>query len=194
MGRIVPLHLDYEVNVFYNKYTNLMRWNTRPEDFQDDAIKNQGNLKNMGVEATARYAHQRLSCYLSAYYCHDISSEYYYYNRNAKKVTGVPHFTLNLHGAYKLLQTANHKLKVYGHASYEGRKLNYTNKEASDFYVDGTMLFDLGMKYDYRNHLQLSLDCENILNTDRYLCGSNLRKQPMFQRGRTLMASISYQF
>ena len=194
MGRIVPLHLNYEVNLFYNKYTNLMRWNTRPEDFQDDAIKNQGNLKNMGVEATARYAHQRLSCYLSAYYCHDISSEYYYYNRNAKKVTGVPHFTLNLHGAYKLLQTANHKLKVYGHASYEGRKLNYTNKEASDFYVDGTMLFDLGMKYDYRNHLQLSLDCENILNTDRYLCGSYLKKHPIFQRGRTLMASISFNF
>lgn len=195
MGRIVPLHLDYEVNVFYNKYTNLMRWNTRYEDYQDEnAIKNQGNLRNMGVEATARYAHQHFSGYLSAYYCHDISSEYYYYNKNEKKVAGVPHFTLNLHGAYKLLQTANHKLKFYGHASYEGRKLNYTNKEANDFYVDGTMLFDLGMKYGYRNHLQLSLDCENILNTDRYLCGSNLRKQPMFQRGRMLMASISYQF
>ena len=195
MGRIVPLHLDYEVNVFYNKYTNLMRWNTRYEDYQDEnAIKNQGNLRNMGVEATARYAHQHFSGYLSAYYCHDISSEYYYYNKNEKKVAGVPHFTLNLHGAYKLLQTANHELKFYGHASYEGRKLNYTNKEATDFYVDGTMLFDLGMKYGYRNHLQLSLDCENILNTDRYLCGSNLRKQPMFQRGRMLMASISYQF
>ena len=195
MGRIVPLHLDYEVNVFYNKYTNLMRWNTRFEDLENgNIVKNQGNLKNMGVEATARYAHQRLSAYLSAYYCHDISSEYYYYNRNEKIVTGVPHFTLNLHGAYKLLQTANHELKFYGHASYEGRKLNYTNKEATDFYVDGTMLFDLGMKYGYRNYLQLSLDCENILNTDRYLCGSYLKKHPIFQRGRTLMASISFNF
>ena len=195
MGRIVPLHLDYEVNVFYNKYTNLMRWNTRFEDLENgNIVKNQGNLKNMGVEATARYAHQRLSAYLSAYYCHDISSEYYYYNKNEKKVAGVPHFTLNLHGAYKLLQTANHELKFYGHASYEGRKLNYTNKEATDFYVDGTMLFDLGMKYGYRNYLQLSLDCENILNTDRYLCGSYLKKHPIFQRGRTLMASISFNF
>ena len=195
MGRIVPLHLDYEVNVFYNKYTNLMRWNTRFEDLENgNIVKNQGNLKNMGIEATARYAHQRLSAYLSAYYCHDISSEYYYYNKNEKVVAGVPHFTLNLHGAYKLLQTANHELKFYGHASYEGRKLNYTNKEATDFYVDGTMLFDLGMKYGYRNYLQLSLDCENILNTDRYLCGSYLKKHPIFQRGRTLMASISFNF
>ena len=195
MGKVAPLHLDYEVNVFYNEYTSLMRWNTRFEDLEEgNSVKNQGHLKNMGVEATARYTHQRLSAYLSAYYCHDISSEYYYYNRKEKIVAGVPHFTLNLHGAYKLLQTANHEFKVYGHASYEGRKLNYTNKESSDFYVDGTMLFDLGVKYGYRNHLQLSLDCENILNTDRYLCGSNLKKQPMFQRGRTLMGSISYTF
>lgn len=195
MGRVVPLHLNYEVNLFYNNYTNLMLWYTRLENLlSENAIMNQGSLRNMGAEATARYAHERLSGYLSAYYCHDISSENYYYNRNEKKVTGVPHFTLNLHGAYKLLQTARHELKIYGHASYESRKLNYTDKEADDFYLDATMLFDLGLKYGYRNHLQLSLDYENILNTDRYLCGSIQKKHPIFQRGRTLMASISYLF
>ena len=195
MGKVIPLHLNYEVNLFYNNYTNLMHWYTRDEDILNgNNIKNQGSLRNMGAEATVRYAHERLSGYLSAYYCHDMSSENYYYNRNAKKVTGVPHFTLTLHGAYKLLQTVRHEMKVYGHASYEGRKLNYTYKESDDFYVDATMLFDLGLKYCYRNHLQLSLDCENILNTDRYLCGPNQVNQPMFQRGRTLMASISYQF
>ena len=195
MGRVAPLHLNYEVNVFYNKYTNLMRWNSRFDGELDImSAGNQGDLKNMGVEATAKYTHQRLSGYLSAYYCHDISSDYYYYNNVENTVTGVPHFTLNLHGAYKLIQTARHELKVYGHASYEDRKLNYTDRESTDFYVDGTMLFDLGMKYSYRNRLQLSLDCQNILNTDRYLCGVSVERHPQFQRGRSLMASVAFHF
>ena len=56
------------------------------------------------------------------------------------------------------------------------------------------MLFDLGMKYSYRNRLQLSLDCQNILNTDRYLCGVSVERHPQFQRGRSLMASVAFHF
>jgi hypothetical protein len=43
-------------------------------------------------------------------------------------------------------------------------------------------------------HLQFSLDCENIFNTDHYICGPNSQHVPHFQRGRSLMASLSYNF
>ena len=195
MGAVSPLHLNYEVNLFYNKYTNLLYWRRRDTDFFENNDKNQGKLKNFGIEANAKYANQRVSAILSLYYCHDASSEYYYYNSDEKSVCGVPHFTMNLHGAYKLIKDKSNELKIYGHSSYIGRKLNYSNEdEAKDFYVDGKLLFDLGILYRFKNRFQLTLDCENILNTDHYICGPNDHFAPYFQRGRSLMASVSYQF
>lgn len=195
MGRVAPWHLNYEVNVFYNQFSNLMRWGARDDELESlDDIRNQGKLKNVGVEGSMRYANKRLSGSLSLYYCHNISGKHYFYNQAKETVTGVPHFTLNLHGAYKLLEANNHELKVYGHASYEGRKLNFTECEENDYYVNGTVLFNMGLKYSYRQHLQLSLDCENLLNTERYLTGSSDYLHPLFQRGRSLMASVAFHF
>ena len=187
-------NLNYEVNLFYNKYTNLLYWRQRESDYNDNSDKNQGKLKNIGMEAHVRYVHERISSNLSFYYCHDASSEYYYYNNEEKIVCGIPHFTLNFHGAYKLIQGNSHELKIYGHSSYTGSKLNYNHvEEAGDFYVDRKLLFDLGILFRYKNRFQLTVDCENILNTDHYICGPNNHYAPYFQRGRSLMAAVSYQ-
>jgi iron complex outermembrane receptor protein len=195
MGSIPSLHMNYDVNLFYNKYANLFCWEARDVDLISYDGKNDGRLTNIGIEGTASYAYKRLSANLSLYYCHDTSSEHYYYNTVEKIVNNVPHFTLNLHGAYKLLQGNNHQLKVYGHSSYTGRMLNFvTQKENEDFYVDAKVIFDLGIQYRFRQRLQFSLDCENIFNTDHYICGPNSHNLPYFQRGRSLMASLSYNF
>ena len=66
--------------------------------------------------------------------------------------------------------------------------------ESEDFYVPAVNLIDLGVKYSYKQRLQLSVDCENIFNTDNYICGPNYHHVPHFQRGRTLMTAISYRF
>jgi iron complex outermembrane receptor protein len=58
--------------------------------------------------------------------------------------------------------------------------------------MDAKILFDLGVKYCYNQRLQVSLDCENIFDTYNYICGPSYQSVPIFQRGRTLMASISY--
>ena len=187
------MHLHYEVNLFYNKYSNLLSWQVRDNPYDSEvAGKNIGYLKNMGIEGLARYDYKRLSAYISAYFCHDIDGGYFYYNSSKNMVNGVPHFTLNLHGAWKLVQSKSHEVKVYGHSIYTGRKLNFQLNEEDDFYVDGKMLFDLGIKYCFKQRLQVSFDCENILNTDHYICGPNIQDIPHFQRGRSLMASISY--
>ena len=194
MGKVAPLHLNYEVNLFYNWYSNLMYWYQREnESFNAQGI-NKGHLSNAGVEITARYTNQRFSGHFNLYYCHDFSAENYYYNRTKHMVTEVPHFTFNFHGAYKLLKTAHHEFKIHGHVSYIGRQLNQTEKDENDYYLKAQTFFDLGVKYSYRQRLKLSLDCENLLNTDRYLCGKTVSTYPVFQRGRTLMASIAYSF
>ena len=196
MGSVPSLHINYEVNLFYNHYTNLLCWQPRDFNlFDDDLGRNVGELKSVGIEATANYAFKRLSSSLSFYYCNDIDSKHYYYNSIEKMVNDVPHLTLNLHGAYHVLQSTAHQLKVYGHASYTGRQLNYTHyNQAEDFFVDSCLLAGLGIQYRYRQHLQFSLDCENIFNTDHYICGPNYQSLPHIQRGRTLMASVACQF
>jgi iron complex outermembrane receptor protein len=201
MGNMPSMHLNYELNLFYNNYSNLLCWDARDYGQEENRGKNEGRLTNIGIEGTAKYAYNRLSGYLSLYYCKDTSSEHYYYSIADKKVADVPHFTLNLHGAWKLLQQKNHELKVYAHSSYNGRKLNYKysydevgNIQIGDYYVDACLLFDLGIQYRYRQRLQLSLDCENICNTDHYICGPNYQDAPHFKRGRSLMASVSYKF
>ncbi len=194
MGNMPAMHLHYEVNLFHNKYTNLLCWEFR--DVAPTSLwgKNAGQLRNIGIEAAVGYTHKRLAANISLYSSRDISSKYYYYNYSKDMVTGVPHFTLNLHGSYKLMQKQNHQIKIYGHASYTGRKLNFREEEELDYYVDGKLLFDLGIQYRFHQNLQLALDCENICNTDHYICGPNYQNSPHFQRTRTLMASISYQF
>lgn len=197
MGTIPSLHTNYDVNLFYNKYTNLLWWFTRYNNniFEEDILRNIGQLTNVGIEATARYAYKRLSANLSLYYCHDISAERYYYNKIEKKVNEVPHFTFSLHGAWKVLQNKKHEVKAYGHFSHIGKKLSYhVYHENEDFYVPAVSLIDLGVKYSYKQRLQLSVDCENIFNTDNYICGPNYQHVPHFQRGRTLMTAISYRF
>ena len=194
MGKIAPWNLNYEVNLFYNNYTNLLCLFTRndADSYSFNKRLNSGQLKNAGIEATVRYTNQRLSGALNLYYCHNIKCEDYYYNDLEETVTAVPHFTMNLHGAYKLIQTASHELKIYGHASYIGRRLNQTEYLKDDYYVKAQALFDLGIKYSYRQRMDISLDCENLLNSDRYLCGPLENMHPIFQRGRTLMASIAF--
>lgn len=190
LGTMPSQHLNYEVNLFYNKYSHLLCWLER-----DNYIGiNKGKLTNVGVEGTASYAYKRLSARLSLYYCRDISAENYYYNESKKMVCGVPHFTFNLHAGLFLLKSKAHELKVSGHTTYMGRKLNYTAEEKTDFFVDDVLLFDLGVKYRYQKRLQFSFDCENILNIDHYICGPNYQYVPYFQKGRSLMASVSYQF
>jgi len=196
MGRIAPMHLNYEVNLFYNHYSHLFCLSDRSERYNDEksSIGNDGVLKNVGIEGTVHYAHNRLSGNLMFYYCHNLSAKDYYFNNTENKVNNVPHITLNLHGAWKLLQGKNHELKVYGTADYRGRSLTLVGFEDQDFYTDPSLIFDLGLKYQYRQHLSLAIDVENILNTDHYICGLLNQNAPMFQRGRTLMGSISFAF
>ena len=60
--------------------------------------------------------------------------------------------------------------------------------------IDGTFVMDAGLKYAFANRLTLALDCENLLDTDRYLTCPTYYMYAYHERGRNLMVSASYAF
>ena len=98
------------------------------------------------------------------------------------------------------------ELKLYGNARYTSLKLmqmtdfSQVDKDGNflvtETKLDGTFVMDAGLKYDYANRLTLALDCENLLNADRFLTGpsQNLYMYAYHERGRNLMVSASYTF
>jgi len=197
MGKIAPLHLTYDVNLFYNQYENL-----RIHDFFK--MENDVVLRNIGLEATATYSHNRLTAGINAYFSRVVKAVNYFYSEAENAVYAVPKTTVNLNVGWKLLQHRKHELKLYGNARYTSSKMMQTidysqmtedgNFLFNEAKLDGTFVMDAGLKYAFANRLTLALDCENLLDTDRFLTCPTLYMYAYHERGRNLMVSASYTF
>lgn len=196
MGKIAPIQLYYEVNLFYNKYKNL---NCR-ESMWDKKFLNEGRYENCGIEASLAYTAKRLNGMLTLYWCKDIKAEDYYYSEQYGRVTGVPKVTANLNVGWTVIQQPSHLLKIYGNANYQGSRVlakRIFSPEVQtfvhcDYKKGGRAVFDLGVKYTYNKRLQMSVDCENLLDTDRIVTGPDYNMYPQFQHGRALMTTLAY--
>ena len=198
MGKIAPLHLSYDVNLFYNQFENL-----HIEYLA--GIDNEGVLRNIGLEATATYSHNRLTASLNAYWSKAVKAENYYYSEAENAVYAVPKATVNLNVGWKLLQHRKHELKLYGNGRYTSSKwLLKTDYEitpdfdinliTSESRLSDTFVMDAGLKYTFANRLTVALDCENLLDTDHFLAGPDYHMYAYHERGRNLMVSASYTF
>jgi len=199
MGRIRPLHLRYEVNVFWNNYKNLFSY-ANGIDYEKK-ILNEGHYMNWGIEATAAYRYRRWAAVMNLYWCKDIKAEAYYYDEENKRVAAVPHFTANLNVGWTAIDHNRHQLKVYGNANLVGRKhyVSYDYLSEDGFvkipHTTGTQTtIDLGVKYTYNKQLQLSVDCENVTDCTRFILGPDFDMFPQYQRGRRFMGTIAYAF
>ena len=190
LGRISDWHLMYDVNVFYNRFKNLIYMNPTA-GLEDQKYYNSGRLENIGIEASINYTHKRLSGSLTLYYSKDMKAQDYYYEEDKKKVFFVPSFTSNLHLVWKPLMTKQHEVQIYGNVKYTGRKLMFS-PSLDHFYVDGQFCCDAGASYSLMNRVKLSVDIENIFNTDSYISGPTVLVFPYFQRQRTVMGAISF--
>jgi len=199
MGKISPWHLSYDVNLFYNQYENLYI-------NQLNGMDNEGMLRNIGLEATATYSHNRLTAGVNAYWSKTLKGDNYYYSEGEHEVYAVPSATVNLSAGWKLIRHDRHELKLYGNARYTGSKLlkktsfdfDFVEKDIiiviSEARLSDTFIMDAGLKYTYNNRLTLALDVENLLDTDHYLTGPAYYMYPYNERGRNLMVSASYTF
>ena len=198
MGKIAPLHLSYDVNLFYNQFENL-------HIEQIYSMNNEGVLRNIGLEATATYSHNRLTASMNAYWNKVVKAENYFYSETENAIYAVPKATVNLNVGWKLLQHRKHELKLYGSGRYTSSKWllktefvllpNFdVDVITSETQLSDTFIMDAGLKYTYANRLTLALDCENLLDTDHFLAGPSYYMYAYHERGRNLMVSASYTF
>lgn len=198
MGKIAPLRLSYDFNLFYNQFENL-------HIEQIYSMNNEGVLRNIGLEATATYSHNRLTASMNAYWNKVVKAENYFYSETENAIYAVPKATVNLNVGWKLLQHRKHELKLYGSGRYTSSKWllktefvllpNFdVDVITSETRLSDTFIMDAGLKYTYANRLTLALDCENLLDTDHFLAGPSYYMYAYHERGRNLMVSASYTF
>ena len=120
-----------------------------------------------------------------------MSGKDYYFDDEEKRVYSVPSVTANLHLAWKPLVTKKHELQLYGNLKYTGKKRIFSSN-LQHFYIADRTLVDAGASYTIMKGVKLSLDVENIFNTDSYIDGPTVQMFPYFQRPRTLMSSVSF--
>ena len=190
MGRIDNWHLIYDVNLFYNHLSDIVVNNPSPDPEAPKYI-NSGSLKVAGAEAELGFSIPSFRVDANMTYLHPLEAEEYYYTDH--QIYSIPAFTANLTCSKRLVNSKNHLLWLSAGLKFTSKTLNKANsrvKGSEDFELSGNALVDLGLKYSYRNAIQLSLDCDNVFDRFYYIGGSFY--VPYRAQGRTLMATVSF--
>lgn len=190
MGKIDNWHLIYDVNLFYNQLSDIVVNNPSTDP---DAPKfiNSGSLKVAGAEAELSFGIPSFRIDANMTYLRPLEAEGYYYTDH--KIYSIPAFTANLVCNKRLMNIGNHLLWLAAGFKFGTKTLNKANSHVTgseDYELSGNAIVDLGLKYSYRDAIQLSLDCDNVFDRSYYIGGSFY--VPYQQLGRTLMATVSF--
>lgn len=191
MGKVDNWHLDYDVNIFYNHLTDIVVNNPSTDPTTPKYI-NSGSLKVAGAEGDLSYNSPYFRMNANMTYLRPLEADDYYYTDH--QIYSVPSFTANLAFNKRLLQVNNnHHLWLTAGLHYTSKTLNKANSRVAgseDFYLDGRVLVDLGLKYNYNDFMQFSLDCDNVFNTTYEIGGTHYI--PYCYPGRILMGTVSF--
>ena len=109
LGEIIPLHLTYDVNLFYNKFTDII-YSIPGAKLEEAKYRNSGKLEIIGTEMDLHYNYRRMKADLTASYSYVLSATDYYYKDN--HIYAVPNFVTNGIFSYNILNKPSHKLWV----------------------------------------------------------------------------------
>ena len=190
LGKINSWHLIYDVNIFYNHLTDIVVNNPSTDP---DAPKyiNSGSLKVAGAEAELSFSIPSFHIDANMTYLCPLEADGYYYTDH--KIYSIPAFTANLICSKRLVNIGNHLLWLNAGFKFGTKTLNKANSrvpDSKDFDLKGNAIVDLGLKYSYRDAIQLSLDCDNVFDRSYYVGGSFY--VPYRAQGRTMMATVSF--
>ncbi len=185
LGKIPALHLVYDVNFYYNHLTDIIT-NNQSKDLNAAKYHNAGNLKMMGVEGELIYDHGPLYSRLTLSYQHVNSAEDYTYSD--RHIYSVPSLMGNLNVNARLLKTRHHTLCTSANVKYTSRTLEKV-QGSDDIYLGERAIVDLGLRYNFRQFLQMSVECNNLLNTNYSIGGTSYF--PYQRLGRTFMGTLS---
>jgi len=183
-------HFSYDINLFYNRLTDLI-CNNQSTDLNAPKYVNAGSLKIAGIEAELGYNTPSFHSQLNTTLHRAFEAEQYYYNNH--NVYSIPSWVLNLSGEKRLLNKLKHSIWLSGNLRFTSRTLNKANsriKGSEDFYLSGYTLLGLRIKYNYNNHIDFSLDCDNVFNTSYEIGGTSYF--PYKYPGRIIMGTLSF--
>ena len=190
MGKLEKWHLNYDFNLFYNQLTDIVVNNPSTDPSTPKYI-NSGSLKVAGAEAELSFSIPSFRIDANMTYLHPLEAEGYYYTDH--KIYSVPKFTANLTCSKRLMNAENHLLWLAAGFKFGSKTINKANSRvvgSEDFELSSNAIFDLGLKYTYRDAIQLSLDCDNVFDKSYYIGGSFY--VPYRAQGRTIMATVSF--
>lgn len=191
LGEIAPIHLTYDVNLFYNKFTDMI-YAIPGADLEDIKYRNSGKLEIMGAEMDVHYNHKRLKADLTACYSYVLSAKDYYYKNN--HIYAIPNFVTNGIISYNILNKPSHRLWLTSNIRFSTnsyvRVLNTEKYE--DEKISANIIFDLGTRYQIGNHVSLQVNCENLFDKRTYMSGATTTVMPWYRPGRTFMANVKF--
>ena len=156
MGKIDSWHLNYDVNLFYNHLTDIVVNNPSTDPTTPKYI-NSGSLKVAGAEAELSFRLPSFRIDANMTYLRPIEAEGYYYTDH--QIYSIPAFTANLTCSKRIINSRKHQLWLAAGLKYNSKTLNKANsriKDSEDFDLSGNAIVDLGLKYTYRDAIQLS--------------------------------------
>jgi iron complex outermembrane receptor protein len=190
IGKIDNWHLIYDVNIFYNHLTDIVVNNPSTDPSTPKYI-NSGSLKVAGAEAELSFNIPSFHIDANLTYQRPLEAEDYYYTDH--QIYSIPKFTANLVCNKRIMNIGNHLVWLAGGLKYTSKTLNKANSRVTgseDYELSGNAIVNLGLKYSYRDAIQLSLDCDNLFDRSYYVGGSFY--VPYRAQGRTMMATISF--
>lgn len=190
MGKIDSWHLNYDVNIFYNNLTDLVVNNPSTDPSTPKYI-NSGSLKVAGAEAELSFNIPSFRVDVNMTLLRPLEAEGYYYTDH--QIYSIPTFTGNLTCSKRLLNAGKHLLWLAAGFKFSSKTLNKANSNvpgSEDYDLSGNAIVDLGLKYSYRDAIQLSLDCDNLFDRNYFVGGSFY--VPYRASGRTVMATVSF--
>lgn len=190
LGKLDKWHLNYDFNIFYNQLTDIVVNNPSTDPTTPKYI-NSGSLKVVGAEAEVSFSVPSFRLDANLTYTHPLEAEDYYYSDH--KIYSIPKFMANLACSKRIVNIGNHLLWLTGSCKFTTKTLNKANSRvegSKDFELSGNAIVDLGLKYSYRDAIQLSLDCDNVFNRSYFIGGSFY--VPYRALGRTVMATVSF--
>ena len=189
LGKLDKWHLNYDFNIFYNQLTDIVV-NNPSTDPQTPKYINSGSLKVVGAEAEVSFSIPSFRINANLTYSHPLEAEDYYYTDH--QIYSIPKFMANLACSKRIINIGNHLLWLTGSFKFTSKTLNKANSRVpngKDFELSGIALADLGLKYSYRDVVQLSLDCDNVFDRSYFIGGSFY--VPYRANRRTVMATVS---
>ena len=188
MGDILPINLTYDVNLFYNRFSDIM-YSVPDAGIEDAKYRNSGRLETIGAECSLHYNSKRIKANLTSSHTRLLNAKDYPFRDH--HIYAVPDFINNIQLMYDVLAKTNHHLWLTANTKINS-KFYVQIPGNDDNECSGNTVFDLGARYLLGKHMTIQLDCENVLDKTTYMSGATLIAMPWYNPGRTVLASIKY--